>query len=82
MEHEEYMKGLHEKWMDEHAAQSMLLGPNMRGMAPDLGYFIEVEGLKVYESIFKDEYDAICAAHGSIMNKLKRHYEDSIKKKV
>ena len=63
------------KWLDNNAIKSQLFASTLMPMAPDLGFYIKVDNIEIYESIFKEEFNIIKTQYFSVINKLKEHYK-------
>jgi len=74
MEYEAYKKYLNEevfpKYKEEQKNKSKLLSTNILPHRPDLGFFIEVNGIEIAEKVFKEEFNVIKKAFYSVIYKL------------
>ena len=64
-----------ENWMDSNSYKSQFIGSNIIPLRPDIGYFINVNGIDIAQDIFKDEYAAISNAYFSVIKKMDEHYK-------
>lgn len=80
MTHEEYKEQQKEKWLKENSPKSQLLGNNILPMC--IGFFLTVEGLKISQDIFNEEFDQISKSYFSVMKKLDEYYKKSYNNKL
>jgi hypothetical protein len=59
-----------EKWLKDNAKFSQLFCNRIRGLNPEIGFYIKVEGFYISKDFFKEEYEQINNAYESVMKKL------------
>ena len=67
-------KELKKQWLDENSKFAIVLKNNKADFKKDFGFFMTVKGLEIYENMFKEEFDSIFKAYGSVMKKMEDHY--------
>lgn len=71
--HKEYLeKEVYPKYKEKQRKKSKLLSSSLIPLRPDLGYFINVEGIEIAENCFKEEYNQIIKAYYSVLDKLNK----------
>ena len=65
-----------EKWMKENSPKSQFIGNNILPMNTEVGFYITVEGLKISQDFFKEEYEQISKSYHSVMKKLDEYYKN------
>lgn len=71
-----YKEECKELWLKENAHKSQLYSNNIVPMKPDLGYYLKVNNIDIYEDIFKEEYEIIHAVYFSVIEKLDKYYKN------
>ncbi len=63
-------KELHEKYLQEESLKAQLFCNSVLGMRPDIGYYIEVNGITISKDVFPKEYEQITKAWSKVHEKL------------
>jgi len=72
---EKFIEDRKEEWMKKNAKLSQFLFTRIMGMSPEVGFYVNVEGIKISQDFFKEEYEVITTAYNSVMMKLDEYYK-------
>lgn len=75
MDHTKHIEDNRVKWMNENSHKSQLLKYNIMSMNPDVGFYINVEGIEVSKDFFKEEYEQISKSYFSVLKKMDDYYK-------
>jgi len=73
-DYKKYKKELKKKWLDKNGYKSQILGNQLGSMNPEVGFYVNVNGIEVSEDFFKKEFSAISKAYNSVIKKMEKHY--------
>lgn len=76
MDYEENKKMRKENWLKKNAYKSQLFHSTIMSANPDLGFYINVNGLEISKDFFSEEYEQITKAYFSFIKKLDEHYKN------
>lgn len=60
-------------YMNCEGNKGLLLASSITPLAPDIGEYIEVNGLRVSKKVFKQEYETILDAFNLVLDKIQRY---------
>lgn len=76
MDYKKYKEEIKQNWLDQNAKHSQLMSTSMISVQPDLGAFIKVDKLEIYEDIFPEEFKQITTSYFKVIHKLAEHYRN------
>jgi hypothetical protein len=77
---EDYLKlqeEINKEWLNENCGKSQLLSSSILPLRPDIGYFINVNGIDIPKNIFTNEFNIISEVYYSVIDKLDKHYKNN-----
>jgi hypothetical protein len=74
MDRKEYEDNVKKEWLAKNSHEAALLSKHITPFRPNLGYFIEVDGIAVGQLVFPEEFDVIREAYHSVLNKMEAHF--------
>ena len=71
------MKIFKDPYLQENAPMSTLLCSQLYPFQPDLGYYVVINGVKISEKHFPDEFQKITETHQKVLRNLQDMYYDN-----
>jgi hypothetical protein len=66
----------HKKYLQEESLKAQLFCNSVIGMRPDIGFYVEVNGISISKDVFPKEYEQIIKAWSKVHEKLNEFKKD------
>jgi hypothetical protein len=67
---------IHVTYLHEESLKAQLFCNSIIGMRPDIGFYIEVNGMTISKDVFPEEYEQIVKAWSKVHEKLNEFKKD------
>jgi hypothetical protein len=70
------------KYLDKNSKKAKLFSTGMELLRPDIGYYLEIDGVEIAKTAFPKEYEQIREALFNVIKKLETYYDEENKRSI